>query len=425
MKTTIRTLFLTILCLALLVMPVFVTGAAHASALGATPTATRAGQFAVKTATPTQPAPTAVPADQTAGGPPTFNIIAVQVGQQMTLQAFNLPARTSFDVYMGAEDTKAVGGALAGQFTSGLGGAITASFDIPAALKTEARIGVRLQATSDPNYYIYNWFYNDRSAPAYYSQQQVAQAASQPQGQAQAQPQVVPTTQASAQSGGGLIQPANEPSTLPSGRPAPTIAITAINPDSSVTFTTYNFPANDRFEVLMGLMGTRGLNGVSAGRIDSGKGGTQTYVVSIPPALYGQEAIAIRVQSISGSKYYAYNWFNNVAGYNFPPAGYGHGRIPGYYGYPTFSIISVARDTTANIQVYNLPPKKTFQVRMGPMGTRGIGGYVVGYFDTGSGGMQSLSFTIPAALYGLPQIAIRIQATDLSGFYAYNWFYNN
>jgi hypothetical protein len=34
-----------------------------------------------------------------------------------------------------------------------------------------------------------------------------------------------------------------------------------------------------------------------------------------------------------------------------------------------------------------------------------------------------VTFEIPPALYGLSQIAIRLQSAD-SGYFAYNWFYN-
>jgi hypothetical protein len=63
-------------------------------------------------------------------------------------------------------------------------------------------------------------------------------------------------------------------------------------------------------------------------------------------------------------------------------------------------------------------------VSMGPMGTRGINGYVIGTTDSGVGGSQQYSYAIPAALANSYQIAIRLQS-PYSGYYAFNWFYNN
>jgi len=59
---------------------------------------------------------------------------------------------------------------------------------------------------------------------------------------------------------------------------------------------------------------------------------------------------------------------------------------------------------------------------MGPMGTKAIGGYYVTSFNSGQGGNLTLTFSIPAEMYGAKKIAIRTQGQV---FYAYNWFWNN
>ncbi len=96
----------------------------------------------------------------------------------------------------------------------------------------------------------------------------------------------------------------------------------------------------------------------------------------------------------------------------------------GYYGFPTFSIVSVAKDSTVTIQTYNFPAGDTFTVTMGPYGGLGVGGIVVDSTASGSGGAFTKTYTIPAGLAGSYQIAIRLQSPT-TGFYAYNWFYNN
>ena len=62
------------------------------------------------------------------------------------------------------------------------------------------------------------------------------------------------------------------------------------------------------------------------------------------------------------------------------------GKLVSYWGYPTFSIVSVDVDASVTIKTYNLPANDTFDVTMGPMGTRGVNGIKVDVVDSGSGG---------------------------------------
>jgi LysM repeat protein len=91
---------------------------------------------------------------------------------------------------------------------------------------------------------------------------------------------------------------------------------------------------------------------------------------------------------------------------------------------PTFSINSEVKNQTVTIQTYNFPANKTFDVLMGGIGTQAINGISAGAVNTNGGGYFVVTFEIPAALKGLSQIAIRLEANDSSGFFAYNWFYN-
>jgi hypothetical protein len=91
---------------------------------------------------------------------------------------------------------------------------------------------------------------------------------------------------------------------------------------------------------------------------------------------------------------------------------------------PTFSINSVVKNQTVTIQTYNFPANKTFDVLMDRIGTQAIYGIPAGSVNTNDGGSFVVTFQIPAALKGLNQIAVRLEASDSSGFFAYNWFYN-
>lgn len=90
---------------------------------------------------------------------------------------------------------------------------------------------------------------------------------------------------------------------------------------------------------------------------------------------------------------------------------------------PTFTIQSVATDQTVTIVTQNFPAGQDFSVTMGPMGTLGINGYLVGTTNSGNGGSFTATYTIPSQLHGLYQISIRLQSAQ--GYYSYNWFYND
>ncbi len=200
----------------------------------------------------------------------------------------------------------------------------------------------------------------------------------------------------------------------------PAISIQSVLPDQSVTIVAKNLPAKDSFAVLMNYMGTKGVDGIKVGSFNTGDGASQTLTYNIPADLVGQKQIAIRIQSTSGSGYFAYNWFSNTPNGSYPP-----GKPPASTGkYPTFSIKAVVRNDSVTIVTSNLPEKDTFSVLMNTMGTQGKNGIKVATLDSGSGGTQTLTYSIPAELHGLKQIAIRLQSTSGSDYFAYNWFYN-
>ena len=198
-------------------------------------------------------------------GIPTISIVSVEEDENVTVRTHNFPENKDFKVLMGQMGTRGIGGIHVTTISSGSGGSFTETFTIPAALKGNYRIAIRLQ-TADGVFYAYNWFYNN-------------------------------TTTA-------------RPITWYTG--IPTIAITAVVEDNSVTIKTNNFPPSYEFKVLMGKMGTHGIGGIHVATIGSGSGGTLTETFNIPDALAGQYKISIRLESTSGG-FYAYNWFFNNA----------------------------------------------------------------------------------------------------------------
>ena len=97
--------------------------------------------------------------------------------------------------------------------------------------------------------------------------------------------------------------------------PVPTITITAVVEDSSVTFDTENYPEDVDFIVTMGEMYTRGVNGIEVGTFNSGAGGTlEGLTFRIPQELHGNYKISIRAESDTDPAllpFYSFNWFYN------------------------------------------------------------------------------------------------------------------
>jgi hypothetical protein len=203
-----------------------------------------------------------------------------------------------------------------------------------------------------------------------------------------------------------------------------------------VTIVTKNFPANQTFTVMMGKYGTLGVYGVVVGKIESGDGGTLTQTFAIPEKFQGDYKIAIRAQTAHAKPYYAYNWFYNnttastsaattTAEETTTTATKAATTAVAYTGVPTIKICTVERNKSVMFRTTNFPANQTFTVRMGAMGTAGLGGIVVGTFNSGAGGTFDKTVAIPAGLAGLSRISIRMDTAHAYPYFAYNWFYNN
>lgn len=207
----------------------------------------------------------------------------------------------------------------------------------------------------------------------------------------------------------------------------PTFVIKAVDRNNLVTIRTDNLRLNDTYVVTMGLMGTRGVNGIKVGKISTTDSDTLTKTFSIPAALKGQYKIAIRLQSPT-TGYYAYNWFYNTDA-NLSLIGTPVSSpattttISG--AYPYFKITAVDKATSVTIKEYSFPANTKFIVRMNWMFTRGIAGQIVETVTTNANGkLPDTTYAIPDFLQGATKIAIRLESPS-TGYYAFNWFYNN
>jgi hypothetical protein len=286
---------------------------------------------------------------------------------------------------MGQFGTLGINGIVVSSQNSGSGGSFTATYNIPSALVGSYRIAIRLQSPTS-GFFAYNWFFNNTSG----------------------------TTGTTATPVSGYTG-------------FPTFSILSVVRDKTVIILTNNMPPKDTFTVTMGPMGTKGINGTVVGSTYSGNGGVFTETYTIPANLAGSTKIAIRLQSPT-SGYFAYNWFwNNTTGSTTPVPTPNPGPTPTpgpVFHIPTFSITGVVRDKTVTILTNNFPANDSFTVTMGPYGTKGVGGIVVGTQASGNGGSFTATYNVPASLAGSSRIAIRLQSPT-SGFFAYNWFWNN
>jgi len=199
--------------------------------------------------------------------------------------------------------------------------------------------------------------------------------------------------------------------------------------NTSVTIRTYNAPSNIRLNVRIGAPSGNQYDWIELGDLDTASGGTQTYILSIPAQFANANPMKMRLtQTKKNGKVFQQDQIFYNGSYTGGTGGIPNwGYYPPYYGYspiPTIWITSVVENNSVTIQTRNFPAGVTFDVLMGPMGTRGIGGLYVGTLNSGAGGTLSATFTIPPELYGRRQIAIRTQ-NNWTGYYSYNWFYNN
>jgi hypothetical protein len=317
---------------------------------------------------------------QAYSGIPTFSITSVVKDTSVTILTSNFPANDTFTVTMGLYGTLGVGGIVVDTTASGTGGAFSKTYTIPASLAGSERIAIRLQSSAT-GYYAYNWFYNNSTNAA-----------------------------------------SSTPAPGYSGHPY--INIVAVTQDKDVTIEGKNFTLNDTYQVTMGAYGTLGVGGIVIGTTMTGNSSTFELTYSIPASLKGSNKIAIRLQSPT-SGYYAYNWFyNNSTGIVTPSPTPTKTATSSYTGYPSFNISAVKRDSTVTISAKNFPPNDQFKVTMGAYGTKAVNGILVDTTSSGAGGDFQKTYTIPAALAGSYRIAIRLESSS-SGYFAYNWFYNN
>ncbi len=206
------------------------------------------------------------------------------------------------------------------------------------------------------------------------------------------------------------------PASASQSKLVPITSIISVVQDQSVTIRTDYFPANDTYNVLMGLSGTQGIGGILVSKLTTGVGGSILAKFHIPSELQGQQIISIRLESPT-SGYYSYNWFYNstvavvVPDYSTTP--YSATVVPTWRGiqegFPRFDIIAVEKGASVSVRLINYPANRNYAVFMKDSRSAYTTWYEVAGFNSASGGIFNAGpWNIPAALQFRPMISIKI-----------------
>jgi hypothetical protein len=201
---------------------------------------------------------------------PTISIVTVKVGESVTIHGADFPKNTDFTVRMDTFGDLAVGGTVVATTNSG-SGSFDATYAIPAGLKNEKTIAIRMDAAT--GWFSYNWFDNKTSS-----------------------------------SGGGVVvTPTPTPT---SGKPF--IDVVGVDKNKAVTLQAGRFPASTTYTVRVGPFKDFFKKYVVTGTINSGSGGSFKFTVQLPDAVKDVDMITVRLDSSTGG--YAFNAFKNVSG---------------------------------------------------------------------------------------------------------------
>lgn len=86
----------------------------------------------------------------------------------------------------------------------------------------------------------------------------------------------------------------------------------------------------------------------------------------------------------------------------------------------SLKVVEVIPGGLIKLQVANMPSNTEFTVRMGPAGSKGVGGNVVAHFDSGAGGTQEYWFEVHAVVRSLSFIDVRVEGGTYFGYTTFN-----
>jgi len=332
---------------------------------------------------------------------PSFTIYNVDRGESVTVRIRDFPDGKVYRVYLGRTGDNFGRGYDVGQLTDRLGTNYKKTFKIPEELRKQTHIAILIKNNFDGSHG-YDIFANDTGFDS------------------KTEMSFTPVHRSSAQSAGKSVGIFNGPGYWAGNKGYP----------STFSLGFENFYDANSYSVFVGENNGNFQN-ILVGYVSGKNGPALSKTFDMPDELSGADEIKVMVVNAfnghSGSVA-----FKNEDGYpSVTPYGYFTetyvGSSSGSYSStatPFTNVLNVVIDGEVTLQVFNFPPGKEFIVTMGPMGTRGIGGYVIGTQSSGEGGSFIVTYPIPPQLYGSDYIAIRLESTT-SDHFAYDYFQNN
>ena len=325
-------------------------------------------------------------------GTPAFKVSEVVMDDHIILVTKDFPVGIDYVVGMGTPDDPSTYIAVA-KFNSQEGGALGITVRIPEKFQGEPVINLLLKDENGGK--IFGNFANIAEEPVAepVAEEPVEEpTAEEPVEEPAAEEPVAEEPAAEPTAEEPVAEPAAEeapvaavPAVTCNYAVIPTVSIDAVTRNTSVTFTTANFPANSTFSVSMGVYVATWTPGPGPHHHDPRHHEPERREPARPeprPITYSDD----------------YPQFYVMGSYephvpNFPNKDSHHGPAPRPDGKPAV--------------------------------TTSFSGTQVGTFETGDGAPQTLTFTIPSSLYGVNPIALWISDLGPCGFYSYNYFYNN
>ncbi len=197
---------------------------------------------------------------------PSITIASVKADETVTLNTRDFPANVNFTARMDVAGNMAIDGIVVGETNSGIGGAFSVTYKIPAELRGVSTIAIRMESAS--GWYAYNWFVN-RTSPS-----------------TPVDPQPIPVTGSK-----------------------PQLSFLGVEANKAVTVEGRNLPASTTFSVRVGPYYSFFRDYVYVPSVVSDANGYVKFTIALPEVVKDVNLVTVR---IDGGGRYAYNAFKNV-----------------------------------------------------------------------------------------------------------------
>ncbi len=188
--------------------------------------------------------------------------------------------------------------------------------------------------------------------------------------------------------------------------------------DDYVIYQLENFPANDTYFVYMGENGSYGIGGVLVSKVATNKGGTFLAKFFIPDELKGEDVIAIRFESKGGHAPWWNFFYNTTGSYTYSSTDSDVDYNVLNPGVPQFTVLNVAQGESITLRSKYLPDNQRWAVWIKDGALANVNWIEVSGFESGAGGIQTFTVSIPNSLKYNEVLAIKVQSIETDYF----WF---